>query len=262
MFQKHVALTIVAAGSVCTVANAAFDSAMYNVSQSLASFSTQIAELDLATTGYNFPFGGSFTNSGYVDEGPGGIELDRTELVARVYRVTTATTFMMGGDSITLDVGDNVYAYTVRLVQESLNTVHTMSEFQVGGFNFLGTDMMDASLVNGRGFLTPASGVGTPMGGLASDLEDLPGLGASHDWRWPNTAMDQLDNSEEITLLMFTDPSLVGMGVANFLAPPGQPAGVDPSASLAPTLIPIIPGPGPAALGMLALGVVGARRRR
>lgn len=241
------------AGSVL----AAFDPGMYAVNQNLATFTNLVATLDIASTAYNFPFDNTqYTTSGYVRE-VGGNPIDTTGLVTNVYQVTTQTD--IGG--FTLNVGDMIWAYTIDLVSASSNTVTSLAEFQVGGFSFLGTDIMDGSLVLGRGYLTPDGGVNTPLGN-PGDFEDLGALGSSLDWQWSNDVALQLGNDETITLLMFTSAALIGEGHANFIAPPIQADGVDPIANGAPVLIPIaIPAPGAAGV-FVGLGLFASRRRR
>lgn len=249
---------LLASASIAGSASAVFDPGMYSVNQNLASFTNLIATLDIASTSYNFPFDNmQYTTSGYVRE-VGGNPIDTTGLVTNVYQVTQQT--MVGG-SFTLNVGDMIWAYTIDLVSASANTVASLSEFQVGGLSFLGTDVMDGSLVLGRGFLTPGAGVDTPIGN-AGDFEDLGMFGSSLDWQWSDSVSEQLGNEETITLLMFTSAALIGEGVANFIAPPIQAEGVDPVANGAPVLIPIaIPAPGAAGM-LMGLGMLAARRRR
>ena len=239
-------------------ASAVFDTTMYSVSENLATFTNLVGTLDIASTAYNFPFDNmQYSTSGYVRE-VGGNPIDTTGLVTNVYQVTSQTTV---GGGFQLNAGDMIWAYTIDLVSASANTVASLAEFQVGGFSFLGTDVMDGSLINGYGFLTPGAGVDTPLGN-PGDFEDLGGLGSSVDWQWSNDVAFQLGNDETITLLMFTSAALIGEGVANFIAPPIQAAGVDPVANGAPVLIPIaIPAPGAAGL-LVGMGLMAARRRR
>lgn len=245
----------IAAAGVCSLAQGAvFNPGMFS-SAPPATYGTQIASLDVATTSYDFPFGAGFTTSGYVDNF-GSVELDRTQLVSTVYRVNAPTN--VGG--VSLSTNDLVFAYTIRLVEASTNTVTTMKEFQVGLLNFGVGDRMDGSSVKGRGFV--ATGVPTPVGGNAGDLESIGSFGASHDWEWGVTGPEQLQNSQTITLLMFTEPRPIVQGLGNFAAPPGQQAGVDPLASGAPVLIPAVPAPGAGALWAVSAGLLAARRRR
>lgn len=243
------------------VSQGAFDSAMYS-STNPALFGTQVAQLDVTPGNYNFPFGGSFTNSGFVNEFE-SIVLDRTELSTRVYQVNTQTTLTQGSSSLTLNPNDLVFAYTIRLVEASPNTVITMNEFQVGLLNFAAGPRMDGSAILGRAVVGPGPGVASPIGGQSSDLSVVGPFGASHDWQWNlDTASMQLQNSQTITLLMFSSPRPWAQGLGNFYAPSGQGPGFQPSAEGAPVLIPIVPTPGVGALGAVALLFGAARRRR
>jgi len=255
MLTRQVFGPALAVGVFAGSASAVFDPTMYSVGD-ISSFTNLVATLDVADTAYNFPFdNGQFTTSGYVRE-VGGNVIDSTGLVTNVYQVTQQTD--LGG--LTLNAGDMVWSYTIDLVSASTNTVSSLSEFQVGGLSFLGTDVMDGSLVLGRGFVTPASGVDTPIGN-AGDFEDLGGFGSSLDWQWSDDVSMQLGNEETITLLMFTSAALIGEGLANFIAPPIQASGVDPIANGAPVLIPTaIPAPG--AVGVLGMGALCVIRRR
>lgn len=247
---------ILGSASLAGSASAVFDPAMYSVAD-IGSFTNLVATLDIASTSYSFPFdNGQYTTSGYVRE-VGGQVIDSTGLVTNVYEVTQQTN--IGG--LTLNAGDMIWAYTIDLVSASTNTVTSLSEFQVGGLSFLGTDVMDGSLVLGRGFLTPGAGVDTPIGN-PGDFEDLGMFGSSLDWQWSDDVAMQLGNDETITLLMFTSAALIGEGLANFIAPPIQANGVDPIANGAPVLIPIaIPAPGAAGV-LLGFGLFSSRRRR
>ncbi|MEC9372549.1 MAG: hypothetical protein VYC34_01845 [Planctomycetota bacterium] len=256
-------LIAAAAGGVCSASAFAgiFDPAMYG-SPDPSTYGTLIASLDIDDTAYDFPFAASFSSSGFVNVF-NGFELDRTDLVSNVYRVTSQTTVMSGGDMLTLNPGDNVYAYTIRLVEASTNTVSTMSEFQVGALDFSGATIgMDETLIRGRGFVTPGSGVQTPLGGNAGDLSAIGNFGSSLDWEWSTDASGQLMNDETITLLMFTTASMPIEGLANFSGPPGQQSVGDPNANGAPALVPTIPGPGAITLLGAAGLCLGSRRRR
>lgn len=258
---RHVVLTAIACGTVGAAASAGvFDPAMYN-SADPSGYGTLLAELNIADTSYDFPFQAGFSSSGYVNEF-NGVEFDRTELVSRVYRVDTQTTFSMNGDSLTLNPGDQVFSYSITLVEQSSNTISSLAEFQVGRLDFGGNGAlgMDESVIIGRGFVDTI--VNTPVGGDASDLSAVGDLGSSLDFQWPTDSSEQLMNDESITLLMFTRATQIGDGFANFSAPPGQQSLGDPNANGAPALIPIIPAPGAGALAALAVGFASVRRRR
>ncbi len=248
--------------------HAAFDPAMYSVGSSLTSFSSLNQSLDIASTPYNFPFqAGTFVRSGYVST-LGTVELSRTQLVTDVYTVTQASTFSQGASSITLNPGDMIWAYTITLVDASTQTVKSLSQFQVGGGAFApGTDVMDGSVIKGRGVATPGVGVSSPLGGNAGDLEDLSGFGipfASLDWSWDIATANQLLNSQTITMLMFTGAANIGNGFANMIGNPAQQGtGSDPVANGAPVLIPIaIPSPGAAGVLFGGFALLAGKRRR
>lgn len=252
--RLHTMAAAAAAIGAGAPALAAFNGTMQQMSQATLDSYTLLQSLNIADTAFQFTPGGSFTTSGYVNEIAGNV-FDQTELTSRVYRVTSQTNLANG---LTLNVGDNVFAYTIRLVEDSANTVNSLREFQVGLLDFFGGTVMDGSVVTGYGHVTTS--VSTPVAN-ANDFEDLGAFGASLDWQWGPADVDQLDNNEAITLLMFTMPTLIGEGIGNFAAPPGQPTGVDPLATGAPVLIPIVPAPG-GALALGALGIACAARRR
>ncbi|MEO1128644.1 MAG: hypothetical protein AAFX05_02930, partial [Planctomycetota bacterium] len=132
---------------------------------------------------------------------------------------------------------------------------------QVGGIPAFGTgpDQLFASVIQRVGYvdLTSASAPDT------TNVDEFPGFGAVVDWEWP-AETGFLENNDEITLIMITDPSQVGLGQANLIAPPGQPTGVDlvlQAPDAPPVLIPRVPSPGALALCGIA-GLSLARRRR
>jgi hypothetical protein len=258
--MASICTTMTASALATVVASSAsaatFDPAMYSAPDP-ASFGTLLAELDIATTSYNFPFNaGLFSGSGYVSE-TGGFEFDRTELVSRVFSVTAPQTFTMGSDSIDLNVGDLVFSYEIRLVEDSTTTVETLAEFQVGAFG--GLTPFDGSVVKGRGFFS--TGPEGPLGGNATDLTVIPGLGGAHDWSFDIDPANQLQNDETITLLMFTEPTFFTEGLGSMRAPSGQVSDRDPNAAEIPVLIPAIPSPAGVAVFAIA-GLAGAARRR
>ncbi len=270
--RNHRGACVLAATSVALlssgVASAAFDPAQ-NVTVDPSTYATEIVSAIDISSGlkqFDFPdeFGnpypnGSFDTSGYVNEFM-GVEVDRTELVSRVYRVHTPT--VVGG--LNLNVGDNVYTYTIRLVDFSTNTVNGLSEFQVSGLDFTLTNpVMDASLVKGRGYVGPTGGANAPAVENPLDLEDLGIFGASLDWEWEDTGGDDfLQNSAEITLTMYTTPSLPIQGIAVFSSSPGIPSNVDPNSTGASVWVPAIPAPGPLVIAGAGVLFATARRRR
>lgn len=261
--RRNIAIGTVTAGVIGAAASAGiFDPTMYS-SDDPATYGTLLAELDIADTSFDFPFSGSFSSSGYVNEF-NGIEFDRTELVSRVFEITAPVNLSDGSNMLSLSPGDRVFSYSIRLVESSSNTVSSLAEFQVGGVDFSGAMMgMDPSVVLGRGFVSTT--VNTPVGGDSSDLSEIgPGasFGASLDYQWPTDASEQLTNDEMITLLMFTSATQFTEGTANFSAPPGQQSLGDPNVNGAPALVPVIPGPGAGAIAALAAGFVATRRRR
>lgn len=219
--------------------------------------STLIASLDSASTGFNYT-----ANSGFAAVFS-GFELDRTHVISDVYRLSQLTTITNGPNSISLQPGDLVFAYRVRLVSSFPGlTVESLNEAQVIGapdFGF-GENPMDASLINGQGFVT-TSHFNNPEGG---NIDDAAEFGSSVDFEWPVLDTDHLNNGEFITLLMFTSPANIGRGVLNLNAPPGQSGGiigVAQGAEAPPILIPItIPAPG--AAGLIFVGALASVRRR
>lgn len=219
-----------------------------------------------------------FHNSGFLREivdanGDviGGV-LDRTTLVSQVYRVTTPTVIPNVSGNLSLDPGDMVFTYTIRLTSESQNTVDTLAEFGVSGIG---------PSLGGFGAFLPRQilGRGLSVAGLSGATSNYPidhagdftyddlsideTFGISNiDWEWQNNPALQLDNAEEITLMIFTKPALFDIGYAKFLGNPGaQSSTADPLANSVPVLIPVVPAPGPVGLAVV-IGAMGARRRR
>ena len=264
----------VIAGSLVTAASAnAYVNTMFESLADPSTYGSLIASLDIADTSWDFPPDTSFgyTNSGYKAETLVAdvpvLTNDTTTLVSEVYSVTTQTTFVNGPDSLTLNPGDRVFSYRIRLTSPNSNTIDTMREFGVTGLaeSFGGEGFFDDSIVLGRGLSVAGLGSGTANfpEPVAGDFDFLGGVFGSLDWQWPVNAIDQMNAGEEITLLMFTRNVPVVEGLAKFVGVPGQSSLItDPNANNAPVLIPAIPGPG-AAVGLLAGGLlVGARRRR
>lgn len=219
-----------------------------------ATWGAPIASLDVNTeTGYTW-------NSGFEVMFPNGLGQDVTSLTSNVYNVSSPLVLNQGLDSLTLNPGDKVYAYTLTLVESSATTVDTVAEFQVGLLSFANGPIMDGSLVKGRGFVS--TGVNGPAGADGSDFEDLGVFGSSLDWKWPALEVNQLQNEQTITLLMFTSNSVPILGIGDLRAPTGQISGPGNISNLIPVLVPTtVPTPGGAALGLIA-GVLYTRRTR
>ena len=251
----------------------AYQNNMYDTGLAPSSYGTLVGSpFDTNTDGgYNWPIDNpDDTTSGYIDEldigGGTIIEFDRTQLISEVYRVNTQTTFNDGGDSITLNPGDMVFSYRIRLVGVSTSTLNSLKEVQLSQIGVpgvgLATDrILGRGVYQGLTFSGSSAATDIPDPG-AGDLFSIPGFGGSLDFKWTGPDTDHLQNSEEITLLMFTEPSAITGGFMSFAGNPGQDSGVDPNANFAPVLIPTFPTPGSAAL-LLGAGVfAGVRRRR
>jgi hypothetical protein len=267
------ACTIVGVVAVAGSAYGAYQNNMYDTGAAApSSYATLVGSpFDTNTDGgYNWPLDNlSDTTSGYIDEldigGGTIIEFDRTQLISEVYRVNTQTIFNDGGDSITLNPGDMVFSYRIRLVQASTSTLNSLKEVQLSQIGGPGVGLATDRIL-GRGVYQGLTFPGLPATDTpdpgAGDLFEIPGFGGSLDFKWTGPDTDHLQNSEEITLLMFTEPSAITGGFMSFAGNPGQDSGVDPNANFAPVLIPTFPTPGTAAL-LLSAGVfAGARRRR
>ncbi|MGA9596152.1 MAG: hypothetical protein WBV06_08350, partial [Acidimicrobiia bacterium] len=207
-----------------------------------ATWGAPIASLDVnADTGYTWA-------SGFDAIFHNGLGQDTTDITTNVYNVTSPLVLNQGLDSLTLNPGDKVYAYTITLVEASASTVDTIAEFQAIGLNFTGGPVMDGSLIKGRGFVD--TGVNGPMGADPTDFEDLGSFGSSLDWKWPSLEADQLHNEQTITLLMFASNSISIDGLGDLRSPAGQVGGSGNNEShLIPILVPSIPTPGGAILG-------------
>jgi len=218
-----------------------------------ATWGAPIASLDVnSETAYSWA-------SGYEAQFPNGLGQDITELTTSVYNVSSPMVLNQGGDALSLNPGDKVYAYTITLVEASATTVSTLLEFQAIGLDFGGGPVMDASLIKGRGFVS--TGVNGPLGGDGSDLEDLGIFGSSLDWQWDSLEANQLLNEQTITLLMFVENSVPISGYGDFRAPTGQISGSGNISGLVPILVPTVPTPGAATIGLIA-GVLCTRRNR
>lgn len=236
-----------------------YQNAMFQ-STNPATYGTLVASLNIADTAYDFPYDNNFfTHSGYINENA-GFEFDRTELISEVYRVNQAQSFTVGADTINLSPNDMVFSYRIRLVEASTNTINALREFQAQGLSAIpGSDAMDANLLKGRGFYLSDGAVNTPTP-QANDLLNAGPFGSKVDFNWAGADIDQLDNDQEITLLLFSNPSGWGNGTATFAAQPGQSAGTDPNANNAPILIPVLPSPG--SVMILSLAGFGLSSRR
>lgn len=220
-----------------------------------ATWGAPIASLDVNNdTGYTWA-------DGFKVQFPNGLGQDTTNVTSNVYNVSSAMNLNQGGDVLTLNPGDKVYAYTITLVESSATTVQTLEEFQVGLASFIGGAFMDGDLVKGRGFVD--TGVNGPAGGDPSDFENFGApFGSSLDWQWPGLEAQQLGNEQTITLLMFTENSVPFEGIGDLRAPTGQISGGGHISNLVPVLIPTtVPTPGAATFGVIA-GVLCARRSR
>ena len=250
---------IVPAALLCagaTTASAALISAeMFQlVGDPAATWGAPIATLDVnVDTIYNW-------SDGYKVSFPNGLGQDITSLTSRVYNVSSPMVLNQGADSLQLNVGDKVYAYTITLVENSATTVRTLEEFQVGLLSFVGGPIMDGSLIKGRGLVLLA-GVNGPAGGNANDFEDLGIFGSSLDWQWPSLEANQLQNENSITLLMFVENSIPIDGIGDFRSPTGQIDAPNNVSNLVPVLVPDIPAPGAVTIGLIA-GVLCTRRFR
>lgn len=253
--------TMLMIGGLCAAASpalAGFNSGMVQSPTDPSGWSgvSQIASLDSSSFDYADNSGFEAVFSSFV--------LDRTSVLTNVYRIDSARSVGSGSNTINLNVGDLVFAYTIRLVNNFPGlTVNTMMEAQVIGapdFGF-GADPMSAALINAQGIVVPSHSR-TPDNG---NIDDADIFGSSLDWEWPSLDTQQLDNGDTITLLMFTDPAAIGQGVVNLISPPGQSGGVTGTAEAGgapPVLVPTIPGPGVVFLGGLGLGVAFSSRRR
>lgn len=261
-------------GLVSGTALAAYQNNMYGTGAAPSTYGTLVGSpFDTNTDGgYNWPFDGGqgFTTSGYIDEFDAGggtiIELGRTQLISEVYRVNTATVFNDGGDSITLNPGDMVFSYRIKLVGNSTSTLNSLKETQISSIGAPGVGLATDRIL-GRGFYKSSSFSGSVLATdepdpQAGDLFEIAGFGGSLDFRWSGDDTQQLQNDEEITLLIFTEPSAITQGFMSFAGNPGQDSGVDPNANFAPVLIPTFPTPGTAVLLLGAGSAVAVRRRR
>ncbi len=274
-------IVIAAGAGLCTAMSAnAFVSTMYNVGFDPASVGTLVQSLDVANTSYQFTVPTGTTNSGFLAEiivggvpvAPDpGVSPNTTSIVSEVFSLDSPVVLNdpIGGP-LTLDAGDLIFSYTIRLTGANGNTVNSVSSFEVqsrtptfpGGTN---SDIFDASVVNGRGFGTTGLTAATTGGPAdidgSGDLTAVPGFASSLDFDWANDFSTQLQNGESIRLLMFTENVPIEQGFGELTAPPGQ---TDPDtariANAIPVLVPVIPAP--ASLTLLAIAGTAASRRR
>ena len=260
-------MSFVKAASIVTVlgcalaANAGFTPNMFEIPNdpSTWGFATPIASLNGTGGGFTYP-----VNSGF-EASFAGFSLDKTLVSTDVYQLTANASFTTNNISINLNAGDLVFAYRLRLVGTFPGlTVTSLNEAQVIGapdFGF-GQDAMAASLINGQGFVVPVGHDNAPSAG---NVDDAAEFGSSVDFEWPSVDTDHLDNAQSITMLLFTGPASIGRGVLNMSTPPGQPGGLVgfvQGADAPEVLIPIIPSPGAAVLGVLGLTTISLRSRR
>ena len=274
MISPHIAAPVTVILVATASATATYIDTMFQTAADPATYGTLVQSLDVQAAGYNFQIPAGFTNSGYANNViSGGVpiaELDRTQIRSDVYTVTTAQSFTSGSDTINLNPGDMVFAYRIRLTGGSTNTVETLRTWGLTGVDPIlgGSGILAApDQLIGHGFFIDGAGANPagfgPITTVGSDLEYVPGFFGSVDWNWSAAASDQLQNSEEITLLLFTKPSPIIDGFAKMLSPAGQAiAGTTFEDTGAPLLIPGVPSPGSVAIIALAGGVTLYRRRR
>jgi len=247
----------------------AFDSSVLyqdSADPSTWAFADLVASLDAASTGFDYN-----PVSGFAWEFLGQ-EQGRTDVNTEAYEINTETTFMTGSSSLVMEAGSWVFAYRVRLLEANSLTVNGLREAQVLGqplFGF-GQDVMAGSLIRAQGYINGASLMNPPLSG---DFDDFNEFGSSVDFQWfdGQTGDQPLVNDEEVVMLLFTDPAQIGQGVLSLAAPPGQASGLTgvtqdisqnpPVDESPPVLVPIIPAPSVAWIGIGA-GLMAARRRR
>ncbi|MDX2114962.1 MAG: hypothetical protein SFZ24_04975 [Planctomycetota bacterium] len=237
-------------------AQAGFSSTMFEVASNPSTWgdATEIASLDSSSFDY--------ADASGFEAVLANIVFDRTAVSTNVYRMNAARVVSTGNASLTLDPGDLVFAYSLRLVGNFAGlTINALNEAQVIGapdFGF-GQNPMAASLINGQGFVTTGHGR-DPLNG---NIDDAAELGSSVDFEWGGANAIYLLNDQTITMLLFSDPAEIGRGVLNMSSPPGQAGGIEGVAQAdgaPPVLIPIVPAPGAAALALVG-GTLLLRRR-
>lgn len=276
--MNHTTTAIAAAFATTTFTSAASaataDQPMFQAANP-ATFGTQIAFLDVASTSYQFD-SGSFSSSGFVNEPfPNApFNSDITSLTTTVFQINQAVslsnTTSGGPGTLNLNAGDLVFEYTIRLTSAGQLTVDALTEFQANALGNSpagnGPGFFTNDIILGRGFST--DGLANPSQSVAldaieSDLQvtDLGFLqGSSQSWEWEPS--QGLANGEEIRLLLFADSSSLVVEGRGFLGGEASTnAGVNPQANEIPILVPAVPGVGTAALSCVAL-LSSARRRR
>lgn len=276
--MKLLTTTIVAAGCLAIPAQSAlaYVNTMYAAADP-ATYGTLVQSLDIANTSYSFPVEANRTNSGYLAEilDPGTglpvalnpmVNPNTTTLVSEVYEVDTAVTLTDPSGDLTLNPGDLVFSYTLRLVGDSDNTVDSLREFSVSGLGPLlgGVDIFDETIVKGRAFSTDSlafASANTPEAAPQDfNLTGVPFI-STLSWQWDDGVANQLQNGDAIRLMMFTEPALITNGLGLFDGTPGQAvAGTDEGADEIPVLVPAIPTPGGAVLLAVMAAFVPRRR--
>lgn len=248
----------------CVSAATASLTPIYDTGVDPATLGSEIARLELNKDTHDWTFSPSANTQSGHEINVGSVEVDATELDSVVYRVGSEVTFNQGGDSITLNAGDLIFEYRIRLVNSGVNTITTVEEFEIVGTPLLGLDALDSDAIKGRGAWRPDSNVPLPQPNSADLLPLGPGNGAFLDFVWDSSDVNQPTNSEEISLLLFTSPRQIGNGWASFFSSPSQPLPntIDDDTDRNPILIPIIPAPATSLAFVLAVGSVSARRRR
>jgi hypothetical protein len=265
----------------------AYVNTMYSVGFDPSVYGAPIASLNITSTAWDFPLDANEVLQGKKDSGFKAEILDgsgfpiapdvfvnpnKTSLQTDVYSVTSATVIPDGSGNLNLVPGDLVFAYRIRLVGNNTNTVETLQEFGINGFggDLGGFGAFDSSVVLGRGYTV--SGLATPANDFpaadAADFEegDFFGPGSEYsslEWNWDfGNQAAQMNNTHQITLLVFARGAIVTDGFAKFAGVSGQ-AGTTTStvANNAPVLIPTVPAPA-ASTVLLAAGVLASRRRR
>jgi hypothetical protein len=267
----------IASMTVWATSAAAYVNTMYT-SNDPATYGSLVQSLDVANTSYNFPVEPNRTNSGYLaeilDPGTGlplslnpAVNPNTTSIRSDVFEVNTTTTLTDPSGDLTLNPGDLVFSYTIRLVGASDNTVNSLREFSVSALGPLlgGVDIFDTSILKGRAFSLDGLPFATANAPEAApgdlNLTGVPFI-STLAWQWSDAVAQQLQNGEEVRLLMFSEPALITDGVGLLDGTPGQAVtGTDEGADNIPVLVPAIPSPGAAALFAIA-GLAARRRRR